>query len=488
MSHAQAFLDEIRSHPDNDNLRLVYADWLEERGDPRAEFIRVQVERATLPEWDARQPWLRFRENQLVKQHGNAWRAELPVMEGVAFQEFRRGFVATAMFRNFGVLISNTKICQDFGLEAATVGWPREEDDCEATTPLPGLRELSLSGRVMRENEVERLSVAPLLSGIQTLNVDDCQLTGYGFRGLLSSPHLGNVKALCVPGNAVGNQAIAGLKEATSLKSLEKLDLSETAAYGRSRSTGDRYFEDSVLEASDLKALAAWSGMKKLRSLTLSGNAARGPGLRALLRSKNVAQLKELRLRSNELDDQAMKEFAKANPELQLDVLDLGENLIGDVGAAEMALAPCLAQLKMLRMDRCEIRSSGARWLSTAPFLDSLRCWDLGYNSVDAEAIYRLMGSKPPHLHTLRLTANELGDEGVAHLCESPASNTLVELVLSRNGLDDHAIKYLTRSKHLQNLQFLDLFNNSFSLNAADTLGSSPLGKRLAVLECATFP
>jgi uncharacterized protein (TIGR02996 family) len=34
----QAILDE----PESDSPRLVYADWLEERSDPRAEFIRVQ--------------------------------------------------------------------------------------------------------------------------------------------------------------------------------------------------------------------------------------------------------------------------------------------------------------------------------------------------------------------------------------------------------------------------------------------------------------
>ena len=35
----------IRAHPDDDTPRLVYADWLQERGEEeRAEFIRVQIE------------------------------------------------------------------------------------------------------------------------------------------------------------------------------------------------------------------------------------------------------------------------------------------------------------------------------------------------------------------------------------------------------------------------------------------------------------
>ncbi len=45
MTDEQAFLEAILDDPEDDNLRLIYADFLEERGDgARAEFIRVQVE------------------------------------------------------------------------------------------------------------------------------------------------------------------------------------------------------------------------------------------------------------------------------------------------------------------------------------------------------------------------------------------------------------------------------------------------------------
>jgi uncharacterized protein (TIGR02996 family) len=36
------FLTAVLAAPDDDATRLVYADWLEERGDPRAEFLRVE--------------------------------------------------------------------------------------------------------------------------------------------------------------------------------------------------------------------------------------------------------------------------------------------------------------------------------------------------------------------------------------------------------------------------------------------------------------
>src|SRR4051812_44404495 len=41
----QAFLQGLRRESPRDiDLRLVYADWLEEQGDPRAEFLRLDVQ------------------------------------------------------------------------------------------------------------------------------------------------------------------------------------------------------------------------------------------------------------------------------------------------------------------------------------------------------------------------------------------------------------------------------------------------------------
>src|SRR5262245_45122502 len=45
---AEAFLQRIRAYPDDDAPRLVFADWLDEHGDPRGAFIRVQLALAQL--------------------------------------------------------------------------------------------------------------------------------------------------------------------------------------------------------------------------------------------------------------------------------------------------------------------------------------------------------------------------------------------------------------------------------------------------------
>src|SRR6185437_71209 len=43
MGMEEAFLQAIRERPADESSWLVLADWLEERGDPRAELVRLQV-------------------------------------------------------------------------------------------------------------------------------------------------------------------------------------------------------------------------------------------------------------------------------------------------------------------------------------------------------------------------------------------------------------------------------------------------------------
>jgi uncharacterized protein (TIGR02996 family) len=49
MREEDAFLKAIQANPADDLSRLVYADWLEERGDARSEFLRVHVALRSLP-------------------------------------------------------------------------------------------------------------------------------------------------------------------------------------------------------------------------------------------------------------------------------------------------------------------------------------------------------------------------------------------------------------------------------------------------------
>ena len=88
----EGFLRTICEAPDDDLPRLIFADWLDEHGDPRGEFIRLQIELARGPS-AAGASALEERERQLLFQHRSAWLHRLdPEWRGDAV--FERGFIA----------------------------------------------------------------------------------------------------------------------------------------------------------------------------------------------------------------------------------------------------------------------------------------------------------------------------------------------------------------------------------------------------------
>lgn len=64
MSEEQGFLDQLAALPGDDVTRAVYADWLEERGDSRAAFLRAELALAAL---DASDPSYATREQELAE-------------------------------------------------------------------------------------------------------------------------------------------------------------------------------------------------------------------------------------------------------------------------------------------------------------------------------------------------------------------------------------------------------------------------------------
>jgi Ran GTPase-activating protein (RanGAP) involved in mRNA processing and transport len=232
-----------------------------------------------------------------------------------------------------------------------------------------------------------------------------------------------------------------------------------------------------------MEILAGWPGLARVRCLTLSGSDVRGAGLRALLQSPHAAALRELSLRGGRLDGRSVAEFGGAGPGLRLETLDLGGNVLKKLGAESVAAAGCLAELKALRLDRCEIPLAGARELAKkAAFLDSLWALDVGHNHFGPAGLAALLEREPPSLHTLRMRDNDLFDKGAALLAGSPASDGLLEVDLSQNGLGSAAALALGESAHLRALLVLCLDDNPIKEQAAAALAASPLGQRLAVL------
>jgi uncharacterized protein (TIGR02996 family) len=91
----RGLLQAILADIDDDTPRLVYADFLEERGDPRGEFIRLQV--TGHREGDPPSP----RERALLERYSDDWMCEAqPFDASKVHLTFERGFIAYANIVN----------------------------------------------------------------------------------------------------------------------------------------------------------------------------------------------------------------------------------------------------------------------------------------------------------------------------------------------------------------------------------------------------
>jgi uncharacterized protein (TIGR02996 family) len=177
MAQDDSFLQAIVSNPDDDVARLVYADWLDERGDPRGEFIRVQCHLARLPEVDPRRPELKTVERRLLKEHGDEWLAGEWPHASTADARFDRGFVS----------------------------------------------ELSLRGASMGDAEVATLARYPWLGLLTGLDLGRNEVGDAGVRALARSPYLANLTFLDLRENRFGEKAASALGKFRRLLRLDTL-------------------------------------------------------------------------------------------------------------------------------------------------------------------------------------------------------------------------------------------------------------------------
>ena len=176
-----ALLQAVFDRPDDDLPRLVYADWLEEHGDPaRAEFIRVQCRIAVreaetaVPESDPDAARCR----ELEAAHAARWRAETGVaVRGTAWHGFRRGFPGTTVFSAVALVRAANRLAARVPVELVRVSILSTEH----------ARALAKSAALAR---VRDLTVCDPTAGTAD--------PGLTLRTLLASPHAAGFRVLRV--------------------------------------------------------------------------------------------------------------------------------------------------------------------------------------------------------------------------------------------------------------------------------------------------
>jgi uncharacterized protein (TIGR02996 family) len=114
MPEESAFLDAIRTSPDDDTPRLVYADWLEERSDPRGEFLRLDGAIAQLAVADPRYAEVESRLELLAGVIDRGWLARVGERNELRYDVIRtacpphlRGIVLLNLCRLRGIQLGS---------------------------------------------------------------------------------------------------------------------------------------------------------------------------------------------------------------------------------------------------------------------------------------------------------------------------------------------------------------------------------------------
>jgi uncharacterized protein (TIGR02996 family) len=330
-SDQAAFLRAIRAAPNDDLPRLIYADYLDEHGDPLGEFIRVQIERPRLPRDDPQRVELKAREDELLRRHREEW--EGPLAAVVSHAVFRRGFIddvlvmAEAFLAHARTLfewapIRTVKLRGTFRYVAAILKRPE----------LAALSGLDLCFDHLDGRDAALLAACRHLSGLKRLNLNGNRIGDEGVACLGTSPHLTGLESLHLEHCGLGPAAVGALA-ASRLTRLRALDLSE-----------------NLLGDGGLMRLAAAPFLGRFTTLDLTAVGMGDAGAQRLAESASLRGLKRLRLGYNSIGDNGAIALARSPNITGLTSLDLNGNAIGDAGARAILDAPHLRNLARLEL------------------------------------------------------------------------------------------------------------------------------------------
>jgi uncharacterized protein (TIGR02996 family) len=212
MTEEETFLSAIIAQPDDDTVRLVYADWLAEHGAPdRGEFIRVEIELAHTPPdsetAERRRSVLFGRQAELLKKHKKEWLA--PFGRAAKESSFERGFV------------------QALQLDART--FIEHGERWAALTPLTRVKITTCiewgGGTRPDVSLAPQLFASPVLARLVVLDLETLRLTAADLQSLATHPDLSRLRELILTWNPIGDEGAALLANMPQLSGLEVLDI-----------------------------------------------------------------------------------------------------------------------------------------------------------------------------------------------------------------------------------------------------------------------
>jgi uncharacterized protein (TIGR02996 family) len=455
----QAFLTAIAASPDDNALRLVLSDWLEENGHTeRAELIRVQIALADPPEDLAEYRALRAREAALLAWHEKKVIGPLKKL-GVRGWRVRRGLVDWVLMSVRRFVEHGEQVLARVPVQLVKLTGVRQHAGAlAACSALARLRGLDLSGNGLGETHLRAL-LSPSLSGLQQLDLSDNPLGPGGVAALAGSPHLAGLRRLALRDVGMdyeGAAALAGDAPSVKLANLVALDLRRNVIYEEGVTAlayaphlaGLTELSLSSLWGKDAEPLNESRYLRNLTVLRISGQDF-SEGIGCLLCSPFTRQLRVLELSETGAQDEHAEEIADCRHLTRLEHLNLGGNSIGDGCLRALASRARMPRLRWLDLRANQITGAGVRALCDSTLPSELRELNLAGNHLDNGAAQALAACRHlSHLYGLALNGNRIHDGGATALARSPLLQKLEELNLTGNPIGEKGTTALGRAAH----------------------------------------
>ena len=505
--HQELLWRAIQAAPEDDFPRLLYADWLEEQGDPIAEFLRLQCE-ADRPEIAHQRRdllygrcWHILQQVLLPRVRAGLEMAQLPLSfgavqwNGVELLHERRSVGQLRYERGFAEL----RLPAEWWARPTFLNLPAVQSrswlllSLVLLGPLPALSQIVVEPDGLFSTLTECVCEGdPYWKELPWASLPDREWTHWrgterlrllalpdqGLRDsdLLSLIHHGSFDALThldIRNNDLGWLSIAALLESERFPGLQVLHASANAL-GRDR---------------QLRTLSQ-VGCPHLQQLDLEANALGGVDTEDLASLPQLPQLRGLNLARNQLRDDDITALLRSPLLTTVETLDLAANRFSWMSLARLLRTPHLLQLRCL--DLASSLVDDHHDLTPLPALEPAQGWpaqlrelDLSDNSLIAEELQRILGELPPlcrQLRSLNLDNNWLDERALALLLASAMAATVERLSLARNRPLRDGIGVLRQHAWPQ-LRELDLSHNELTDAEMEILAAVPWSQRLERLD-----
>jgi uncharacterized protein (TIGR02996 family) len=367
-SQAEAFEDAIRANPHDLATVCAFADYLADHGDPRGEFMQVQIALENESISAAERQKLHAREMQLLDEHEQDWVGDWPDLfdaptetegrgqinhTGGRKYQFNRGMLTTINFGQLTVAAARAfvKAPQTRLVHELFIGYYQYEEEFEPGPDIP--TDLVRGDDSAAEYVILRW---PYFRNVRRFQFGWMSDEVYGgdfcnFQCHLGGDHLFDfVKQMPDVEEVL---VFAHFREADKLVALPMPNLRVLQLYH-----GWSY---------PLETLAKNSTLTNLTHLLCHPHALEHgddpyiglPQLQAVCRSPHLPKLTHLRLRLTDFGDRGAEEIVQSGILKRLKVLDLRHGCMTDEGAQLLAGCPDLHNLERLDLSRNALTEAG---------------------------------------------------------------------------------------------------------------------------------